>query len=82
MHSREEHADNVSVLKQILWNGVELYLVDQYSGGRISNEKLVEYLVWIYSVNELFEKYHVRSNISYKRFTRGIETAERTGEYK
>ena len=44
MHSREEHADNVSVLKQILWNGVELYLVDQYSGGRISNEKLVEIL--------------------------------------
>lgn len=35
MRSREEHVGKVPVLKQMLWNGVESYLVDQYSGGRI-----------------------------------------------
>lgn len=83
MRSREEHVDKVSVLKQMLWNGVESYLVDQYSGGRISKEKLAELLgLDIYDVNELLEKYHVMSSISYERFTRGIDIAEGTGEYK
>ena len=83
MRSHEEHVDKVSVLKQMLWNGVESYLVDQYSGGRISKEKLAEMLVLdIYDVNELLEKYHVKSSISYERFTRGIDVAEGTGEYK
>ncbi len=82
MRSREEHVDKVSVLKQMLWNGVESYLVDQYSGGRISKEKLAELLgLDIYDVNELLEKYHVMSSISYKRFTRGIDIAEGTGGY-
>ena len=44
MRSREEHVDKVSVLKQMLWNGVESYLVDQYSRGRISEEKPAEML--------------------------------------
>ena len=80
MRSREEHVDKVSVLKQMLWNGVESYLVDQYSGGRISKEKLAELLgLDIYDVNELLEKYHVMSSISYERFTRGIDIAEGTG---
>ena len=83
MRSREEHVDKVSVLKQMLWNGVESYLVDQYSGGRISKEKLAEILgLDIYDVNELLEKHHVKSSISYERFTRGIDIAERMGEYK
>ena len=29
MRSREEHVDKISVLKQMLWNGVESYLVSQ-----------------------------------------------------
>jgi hypothetical protein len=83
MRSREEHVDKVSVLKQMLWNGVESYLVDQYSGGRISKEKLTEMLgLDIYDVNELLEKHHVKSSISYERFTRGIDLAEGTDEYK
>lgn len=83
MRSREEHVDKVSVLKQMLWNGVESYLVDQYSGGRISKEKLAEMLgLDIFDVNELLEKHHVKSSISYERFTRGIDIAEGTGEYK
>lgn len=82
MRSREEYVDKISVLKQMLWNGVVSYLVDQYSGGRISKEKLAEILnLDIYDVNELLEKYHVKSSISYERFTRGIDIAEGTGEY-
>lgn len=33
----------------------------------------------IYGVNELLEMYHVKSSISYERFTRGIDVAEGTG---
>lgn len=83
MRAGEQHVDKMSVLKQMLWNGVESYLVDQYSGGRISKEKLAELLgLDIYDVNELLEKHHVKSSISYERFTRGIDIAEETGEYK
>ena len=83
MRSRKEHVGKVSVLKQMLWNGVESYLVDQYSCGRISMEKLAEMSgLDIYGVNELLEMYHVKSSISYERFTRGIDVAEGTGEYK
>lgn len=83
MRSCEEHIDKVSVLKQMLWNGVESYLVDQYSGGRISKEKLAEmHGLDTYDVNELSEKHHVKSSISYERFIRGIDVAEGTGEYK
>jgi len=72
----------MSVLKQMLWNGVVSYLVDQYSGGRINKEKLAELLgLDIYDVNELLEKHHVKSSISYERFTRGIDIAGETGEY-
>jgi len=71
MRSCEEHVDNVSVLKQMLWNGVGSYLVEQYSGGRISKEKLVEMSgPDIHDVNELLEKHHVKSSISDERFTR------------
>jgi len=82
MRSRKERVGKVPVLKQMLWNGVESYLVDQYSGGRIIKEKLAEMPgLDIYGVNELLEKYHVKSIISYERFTRGIYVAEVTGEY-
>lgn len=82
MRSCEEHIDKVSLLKQMLWNGVESYLVNQYSCGRISKEKLAEMPgLDIYDMNELLEKYHVKSIISYERFTRGIDFAEGTGEY-
>lgn len=65
MCSRKEHVDKVPLLKQMLWNGVESYLVDQYSGGRIIKEKLAEMpSLDIYDVNELLEKYHVKSSIA------------------
>ena len=81
--AREEHIDKVSVMKQMLREGAESYLVGQYSHGRISKDKLAELLdLDIYEVNELLEKYHVKSSISYKRFTRGIEIAEKSGKYE
>jgi len=30
----------------------------------------------LYEIDELLEKYHVKSSISYKRFTKGIGIAE------
>lgn len=81
--AREEHIDKVSVMKQMLREGAESYLVGQYSHGRISKDKLAELLdLDIYEVNELLEKYHVKSSISYERFTRGIELAEKSGKYE
>lgn len=81
--AREEHIDKVSVMKQMLREGAESYLVGQYSHGRISKDKLAELLdMDIYEVNELLEKYHVKSSISYERFTRGIELAEKSGKYE
>ncbi len=56
LRSREEHIDRVSVLKQMLWDGVESYLVNQYSGGKISKGKLAELLnLDIYGVNDVLE---------------------------
>ena len=82
LRSREEHIDRMSVLKQMLWDGVESYLVNQYSSGKVSKGKLAELLnLDIYGVNEVLEKYHVKSSISYERFTRGIEIAEKSSEY-
>jgi hypothetical protein len=82
LRSREEHIDRISVLKQMLWDGVESYLVNQYSNGKISKGKLAELLdLDIYAVNEVLEKHHIKSTISYERFTRGIEIAEKSGEY-
>lgn len=82
LRSREEHIDRVSVLKQMLWDGVESYLVNQYSGGKISKGKLAELLnLDIYGVNDVLEKHHIKSNISYERFTRGIQIAEESREY-
>lgn len=82
LRSREEHIDRISVLKQMLWDGVESYLVNQYSSGKLSKGKLAELLdLDIYDVNEVLEKHHVKSTISYERFTRGIEIAEKSSEY-
>ncbi|MBC2702339.1 MAG: hypothetical protein HF976_13220 [ANME-2 cluster archaeon] len=82
LRSREEHIDRVSVLKQMLWDGVESYLVNQYSGGKISKGKLAELLnLDIYGVNDVLEKHHIKSTINYDRFTRGIKIAEESGEY-
>lgn len=73
----------IPVLKQMLWNGVESYLADQYSSGKISKDKLAELLgLDIYDVNELLEKHHVKASISYEKFTRGIDLAEKNAEYK
>ncbi|MBC2699099.1 MAG: hypothetical protein HF976_15240 [ANME-2 cluster archaeon] len=58
--AKGEHIDKVSIFKQMLRKGAGSYLVDQYSSGRISKERLAKML-------EL-EKYHVRSGISYERF--------------
>lgn len=77
--SREEHLDKASALNQMLWEGAESYLVNQYSSGRISKGKLAELLdLDMYEVNELLEKHHVNVSISYERFTRGIAIAERS----
>ena len=71
----------MTYLKQMLWDGVESYLVNQYSSGKISKGKLAELLNSdIYEVNEVLDKYHVKSSISYEKFTRGIRIAENTGE--
>ena len=52
----------MSVLKQMLWDGVESHLVNQYSNGKISKGKLAELLNSdIYEVNEVLDKYHVKS---------------------
>lgn len=81
--AREEHTDRISVLKKMLREGAESYLVNQYSSGKITKGRLAELLdLDIYGVNELLEKYHVKSNISYERFTRGIETAEKAVNIK
>ncbi len=83
MRSKEEHIDRLSVLKQMLWDGVESYLINQYSSGKISKGKFAELLdLDIYGVNEVLEKHHIKSTISYERFTRGIEIAEKSGEYR
>ena len=83
MRSREQHVDKISVLKQMVWNGVEFYLTDQYSNGKISKDKLADLLgLDVYDVNELLEKHHVKASISYERFTRGIDIAKETGKYK
>ena len=82
LRSREGHIDRIPVLKQRLWGGVESYIVNQYSSGKISKGKLTELLdPDIYAVNELLEKHHVKSTISYERFTRSIEIAEKSSEY-
>lgn len=58
-------------------------ILGRYSGGKISKDKLAELLdLDIYEVNELLEKYQVRSSISYERFTRGIEMAKKSGKYE
>lgn len=76
--SREEHIDKISVLKQMIREGAELYLVNQYSNGRISKGKLAELLnMDMYEVNELLERYHVKASISYEKFTKGIEMVEK-----
>ncbi|RZN14296.1 MAG: hypothetical protein EF812_05780 [Methanosarcinales archaeon] len=77
--SHEEHLNKVSALKQMLWEGAESYLVNQYSRSRISKDKLAELPdLDIYEVNELMEKHHVKFSISYERFTREIEIAEKS----
>lgn len=82
LRSREEHIDRMSVLKQMLWDGVESYLVTQYSSGSISKGKLAELLkIDIYELNEVLEKHHVKSTISYEKFTKGIRIAEESSEY-
>ena len=77
--SREEHIDRMSVLKQMLCDGVESYLVNQYSSGKVSKGKLAELLnLDIYGVNEVLERHHVKASISYERFIRGIKIAEKS----
>jgi predicted HTH domain antitoxin len=79
--SLEEHIDTISVLKQMIREGAELYLINQYSNGKTSKGKLAELLEMdMYEVNELLEKYNIKASISYDRFTRGIKTAQETAK--
>jgi hypothetical protein len=80
--SRELHLDKESILKQMLWDGVEYYLIEEYSNGRITKGKLAEMLeISIYEVNDLFEKHHVKDSISYENFVKGVEIAEKYSKY-
>jgi hypothetical protein len=80
--SRDMHLDKESILKQMLWDGAEYYLIEEYSNGRISKGKLAEMLdINIYEVNDLLEKHHVKDSISYDNFVKGVEIAEKYGEY-
>ncbi len=67
---------------EYLKEGAKSNLIARYSSGKISKEKLAELLNSdIYEVNEVLDKYHVKSSISYEKLTRGIQIAEKTGEY-
>jgi hypothetical protein len=75
--AQREHLDEKVTLKQLLCIGAEKYLAEQYSEGVISIEKMAELLdVDLYSANEILEKYHIKSSISYTRFVKGISNAE------
>ena len=83
LRCRDEHVDKISIIKEMLWDGAESYLVDQYSIGKISKGKLAELLNRdLYEVGELLEKYHIKSSLSYEQFTRGIKTAEESSRYE
>ncbi len=80
--SRDMHLDKESILKQMLWDGAEYYLIKEYSNGRISKGKLAEMLdINIYEVNDLLKKHHVKDSISYDNFVKGVEIAEKYSEY-
>ncbi|AFV22813.1 hypothetical protein Mpsy_0604 [Methanolobus psychrophilus R15] len=80
--AREQHLEKESILRQMLWDGAERYLVEEYSKGNVSKGKLAEMLEMdIYEVNELLEKYHIKSNLDLKTFVKGVEIAEKYGRY-
>jgi len=80
--AREQHLEKESVLRQMLWDGAERYLVEEYSKGNISKGKLAEMLEMdIYEVNELLEKYHIKSNLDLETVMKGVKTAEKCGRY-
>ncbi|AFV22818.1 hypothetical protein Mpsy_0609 [Methanolobus psychrophilus R15] len=80
--SQEQHLNRESVIKQMLWEGAENYLIEEYANGRISKGKLAEMLdLNIYEVNELLEKHHVKGSISYENFVTGVEMAEKHSKY-
>jgi hypothetical protein len=80
--AREQHLDRESIIKQMLWDGAEHYLIEEYSNGRITKGKLAEMLdISIYEVNDLFEKHHVKDSISYENFVKGVEIAEKYSKY-
>ncbi len=70
-------------LMEYLKHIVESDFVTKYYSGKISKGKLAEMLkVNLYEVNEVLEKYHVKSSVGHGRFTRAIETAEKSSEYE
>lgn len=80
--AREQHLDRESILKQMLWEGAERYLVEEHSKGRISKGKLGEMLeISIYEVNDLLERYHIKDNINFEDFVEGMEIAETLSKY-
>lgn len=80
--SREQHLDRESIIKQMLWDGAEHYLIEEYSAGKISKGKLAEMLdLTIYEINDLLEKHHVKDSISYENFVKGVEIAEKYSKY-
>jgi predicted HTH domain antitoxin len=78
----EQHLDRESILKQMLWESAEHYLVEEYSKGRISKGKLGEMLdMDIYEVNDLLDRYHIKGNLDLETFQEGIKTAESLAKY-
>jgi Uncharacterised protein family (UPF0175). len=75
--AHEQHLDRESILKQMLWESAEHYLVEEYSRGRISKGKLAEMLdMNIYEVNDLLDRYQIKGNLDFETFLEGIKTAE------
>ncbi len=74
--------DRESILRQMLRESAEHYLVEEYSNGRISKGKLAEMLdMNIYEVNDLLDRYHIKGNLDFETFLEGIKTAESLARY-
>lgn len=80
--AREQHLEKESILRQMLWDGAERYLVEEYSKGNVSKGKLAEMLEMdIYEVNELLERYNIKGNLDFETFVKGVEIAEKYSKY-
>ena len=67
---------------EYLKKGAKSNLIARYSSGKISKGKLAELLkLDIYELNDVLKDNYIKSTISYEKFTKGIQIAEKSGEY-